>query len=257
MFGKAMKRGFLFFVIICLVIGSGGQFVSTVYADDTENTTYEAEADGNAMTGNASISEHPAASGGQKVGGMYQGSTLQFNHVTVSESGNYKITVYYISGDSRRFNISANGGDKQFEEPPKTVDWDTVGTYDVTLPLNAGENSILIDDNNWYSPDIDKIVIRGLDDSDPGEGSGGDWKEKLHGTVIEAEALENIITGNAKIADSSVGSGGKIVKDMNKNSTLQFTNVTVPAAGTYLIRISYISGDQRPVYMQVNDGLDE
>lgn len=85
----------------------------------------------------------------------------------------------------------------------------------------------------------------------------GDWKEKLHGTVIEAEALENIITGNAKIADSSVASGGKIVKDMNKNSTLQFTNVTVPAAGTYLIRISYISGDQRPVYMQVNDGLDE
>ncbi|MEK4293870.1 S-layer homology domain-containing protein [Paenibacillus sp. FSL R5-0914] len=257
MFGKAMKRGFLFFVIICLVIGSGGQFVSTVFADDTENTTYEAEADGNAMTGNASISEHPAASGGQKVGGMYQGSTLQFNHVTVSESGNYKITVYYISGDSRPFNISANGGDKQFEEPPKTVDWDTVGTYDVTLPLNAGENSILIDDNNWYSPDIDKIVIRGLDDSDPGEGSGGDWKEKLHGAIIEAEAPENIITGNAKIADSSVGSGGKIVKDMNKNSTLQFTNVTVPAAGTYLIRISYISGDQRPVYMQVNDGLDE
>ncbi|WP_339302234.1 S-layer homology domain-containing protein [Paenibacillus sp. FSL H7-0737] len=252
-----MKRGFLFFVIICLVIGSGGQFVSTVYADDTENTTYEAEADGNAMTGNASISEHPAASGGQKVGGMYQGSTLQFNHVTVSESGNYKITVYYISGDSRPFNISANGGDKQFEEPPKTVDWDTVGTYDVTLPLNAGENSILIDDNNWYSPDIDKIVIHGLDDSDPGEGSGGDWKEKLHGAIIEAEAPENIITGNAKIADSSVGSGGKIVKDMNKNSTLQFTNVTVPAAGTYLIRISYISGDQRPVYMQVNDGLDE
>ncbi|MEK4238824.1 S-layer homology domain-containing protein [Paenibacillus sp. FSL H7-0714] len=252
-----MKRGFLFFVIICLVIGSGGQFVSTVYADDTENTTYEAEADGNAMTGNASISEHPAASGGQKVGGMYQGSTLQFNHVTVSESGNYKITVYYFSGDSRPFNISANGGDKQFEEPPKTVDWDTVGTYDVTLPLNAGENSILIDDNNWYSPDIDKIVIHGLDDSDPGEGSGGDWKEKLHGAIIEAEAPENIITGNAKIADSSVGSGGKIVKDMNKNSTLQFTNVTVPAAGTYLIRISYISGDQRPVYMQVNDGLDE
>ncbi|MEK5436089.1 MULTISPECIES: S-layer homology domain-containing protein [Paenibacillus] len=257
MFGKAMKRGFLFLVIICLVIGSGGQFVSTVYADDTESTTYEAEADGNAMTGNASISEHPAASGGQKVGGMYQGSTLQFNHVTVSESGNYKITVYYFSGDSRPFNISANGGDKQFEEPPKTVDWDTVGAYDVTLPLNAGENSILIDDNNWYSPDIDKIVIHGLDDSDPGEGSGGDWKEKLHGAIIEAEAPENIITGNAKIADSSVGSGGKIVKDMNKNSTLQFTNVTVPAAGTYLIRISYISGDQRPVYMQVNDGLDE
>jgi hypothetical protein len=256
MFGKAMKRGFLFFVMICLVIGSGSQFASRVYADDSANT-YEAEADGNTLSGKASISEHPAVSGGLKVGGMYQGSALQFNHVTVSETGNYKITVYYISGDARPFNISANGGDKQFEEPPKTVDWDTVGTYDVILPLNAGVNSILIDDNNWYSPDIDKIVIRGLDNSGPGEGSEGDWKEKLHGAVIEAEAPENIITGNARIADSSVGSGGKIVKDMNKNSTLQFTNVTVPAAGTYLIRISYISGDQRPVYMQVNAGADE
>lgn len=200
MFGKAIKRGLMFYVMICLVMGSGGQFASRVYADDTVNT-YEAEADGNVLSGNASISDHPAASGGKKVGGMYQGSTLQFNNVAVSETGNYKITVYYISGDSRPFNISANGGDKQFEEPPKTVDWDTVGTYDVTLPLNAGENSILIDDNNWYSPDIDKIVIRGLDDGGPGEGSGGDWKEKLHGTVIEAEAPENIITGNAKIAD--------------------------------------------------------
>lgn len=65
MFGKAMKRGFLFFVIICLVMGSGGQFASRVYADDTVNT-YEAEADGNALSGNASISDHPAASGERK-----------------------------------------------------------------------------------------------------------------------------------------------------------------------------------------------
>lgn len=65
MFGKAMKRGFLFFVMICLVMGSGGQFARSVYADDTA-TIYEAEADGNTMTGNASISEHPTASGGRK-----------------------------------------------------------------------------------------------------------------------------------------------------------------------------------------------
>ncbi|MEK4994345.1 hypothetical protein BK121_09330 [Paenibacillus odorifer] len=255
MFGRVMKRGVLFFLMISLVLGSGVQFAGKVYAEDTNS--YEAEADGNILTGNASISDHPAASGGKKVGGMYQGSSLLFNNVTVSEPGNYKITVYYISGDSRPFNISANGGDKQFEEPSKTVDWDTVGTYDVTLPLNSGANTILIDDNNWYSPDIDKIVIHGLDDSDPGEGPGGDWKEKLHGVIMEAEATENMLTGNAKVADSSVGSGGKIVTDLNKNSSLQFTNVAVPAAGTYLIRISYISGDQRPVYMQVNDGLDE
>ncbi|WJM05807.1 S-layer homology domain-containing protein [Paenibacillus sp. PK1-4R] len=254
MLGRMMKKGFVFFIIFCLVVG-GGQFARTAHADDMN--TYEAEAAGNILLGNAQISDSPAASGGKKVGGMYQGSSLQFNNVTVSETGYYKISVYYISGDSRPFNISANGGEKQFEEPSKTVDWDTVGTYDVTLPLNAGTNTILIDDNNWYSPDIDKIVIRGLDSSPPEEGGGDDWKKDLHGAIIEAEAADNILKGNAKVVDSSISSGGKKVTDLNKNSSLQFTNINVPADGTYLIRISYISGDQRPVYMQVNNDTDE
>jgi hypothetical protein len=255
MFRQVMKKGFLFFIMICLVIGTGGQFASKAYADDTN--TYEAEAEGNVLSGNASISNSAVASGGKKVGGMYQGSSVQFNNVIVNETGNYKITVYYISGDARSFNISANGSPKQYEEPPKTVNWETVGTYDVTLPLNAGANSILIDDNNWYSPDIDKIVIRGLDNSDPGEGPDVDWKKNLRGTIIEAEAAENIITGNAKRADSNFTSSGKIVTGLYNDSSLKFTNVNAPADGTYVIRISYISGDQRPVYMQVNNEADE
>ncbi|OBZ11759.1 hypothetical protein A8L34_15585 [Bacillus sp. FJAT-27264] len=255
MLGQVMKKGFLLLIMICLVVTGSGQFARTAYADDTN--TYEAEAEGNTLTGNASISDLTSASGGKKVGGIYQGSSLQFNNVTVSETGNYKITVYYISGDPRPFYISANGGNKQFEEPPKTANWETVGTYDVTLPLNAGANTILIDDNDWYSPDIDKIVIRGLDNSNPGEGHEGDWKKNLRGVVIEAEAPENIITGNAKVEDSSVSSNGKKVTGLYKDSSLTFTNVNAPADGTYLIRISYISGDQRPVYMQVNSGPDE
>lgn len=63
MFGRVMKRGFLFFLMISLVLGSGGQFAGKVYAEDTNS--YEAEADGNILTGNASISDHPAASGGK------------------------------------------------------------------------------------------------------------------------------------------------------------------------------------------------
>lgn len=65
MFGRVMKRGFLFFLMISLVLGSGGQFAGKVYAEDTNS--YEAEADGNILTGNASISDHPAASGGKKL----------------------------------------------------------------------------------------------------------------------------------------------------------------------------------------------
>lgn len=254
MLGQFMKKGLLLLLIICLAGAGGSRFIRPAYAEDAN--TYEAEAEGNIVSGNASISDSPVASGGKKVGGMYQGSSLQFTNVNVSAAGEYTITVYYISGDPRPFNISANGGARQFEEPPKTADWGTVGTYEVTLPLNAGANTILIDDNNWYSPDIDKIVIGGLAPAGPGEGEG-DWTSTLHGAVIEAEAAGNIVTGNARVADSSISSGGQKVTDLYQNSSLKFTDVTVPAAGTYLIRISYISGDPRPVYMQVNQGPDE
>ncbi|GEM_PF-5396909 len=49
MFGRVMKRGFLFFLMISLVLGSGGQFAGKVYAEDTNS--YEAEADGNISDG--------------------------------------------------------------------------------------------------------------------------------------------------------------------------------------------------------------
>ncbi|NUU80284.1 S-layer homology domain-containing protein [Paenibacillus xylanilyticus] len=168
MFKCVLKKAFVFLLIFSLVTGIG-PIAGMVHANDANS--YEAEAEGNTLSGNASVSDSPSASGGKKVGGMYQGSSLQFNNVTVSESGSYKVDVYYISGDPRPFNISANGGSKQFEEPPKTVDWDTVGSYTVTLPLNAGSNTILIDDNNWYSPDIDKIVIVGLEDNEEEPGN--------------------------------------------------------------------------------------
>lgn len=257
MLRQVMKKGFLFLMIFCLVAAGGGQFSRIAYADDTNNT-YEAEDPGNTLFKNASISDSAAASGGKKVGGLYDGSYIKFNNVTVDQTGNYKITVYYISGDQRSFNISANGGDKQYESPPKTPDWETVATYDVTLPLNAGANTITIDDNAWYAPDIDKIVVRGLDDSqEPGNGNGGDWKSKLRGVVIEAEAAENELQGKAKVVDSSISSGGQKVTDLYEDSSLKFTNVQAPADGTYIIRISYISGDPRPVYMQVNSGSDD
>ena len=174
MFERVLQKSFVFLLVFCLVTGMGPT-AGMVSASDPNS--YEAEADGNTLSGNASVSDSPSASGGKKVGGMYQGSSLQFNNVIVSESGNYKVVVYYISGDPRPFNISANGGAKQFEEPPKTADWDTVGTYDVTLPLNAGSNTILIDDNNWYSPDIDKIVIAGLDDNETEPGNPGEEED--------------------------------------------------------------------------------
>lgn len=146
----------LFMLLFMTVPSNAGIGVQTAYAD---SQTYEAEASVNVLSGNASVAECTVCSGGKKVGGLYQGSSLQFNGITVSEAGSYKVSVSYISGDPRSVNIRVNGGSAENFDFPKTVDWSTVGTFDVTLQLNGGTNTIVFDDGKWYSPDIDKIVI--------------------------------------------------------------------------------------------------
>ncbi|SFB28237.1 Carbohydrate binding module (family 6) [Cohnella sp. OV330] len=254
---RLWKKGLLLFLLVCLAAGGGGSFAPRALA--AVANVYEAESPVNTLAGNAAVADSEAASGGKKVGGLYQGSSVRFNGVAVDADGTYKITVYYVSGDQRSFNISANGGQKQYEDPPKTADWDTVGSYELTLPLTAGVNAILIDDNNWYAPDIDRIVVGDrVEGQDPGaEEPDDDWQKELTGTSFEAEAPENVLTGHASVSDSPVSSGGKKVGDLYQGSSLTFKDVDVPAAGIYLVRLYYISGDQRPVYMKVNDGGDE
>lgn len=169
-------------LLLVAVPANAGIGVQTAYAD---NQTYEAEASGNALSGNSAVTECGVCSGGKKVGGLYQGSTLQFNEITVSEEGNYKVTVSYISGDPRSVNISTNGGTPENYDFPKTADWNTLGSFDITLQLNAGKNTILFADGNGYSPDIDKIdvapktvLIPGDDDNvDASLGEPGESKQ--------------------------------------------------------------------------------
>ena len=63
--------------------------------------SYEAEAPGNTLTGNASLADCGACSGGRKAGNLYLGGALRFNDVVVKKSGTYLVKVAYVSGDTR------------------------------------------------------------------------------------------------------------------------------------------------------------
>jgi len=217
-----------------------------VYAGDSASSlTYEAEAEGNTLTGHASVSDCAACSGGKKVGGLYQGSSLTFQHVTVPESGIYKLTISYISGDPRPLSVSVNGAESDSFSPPKTVDWDTVGQYTVDIALNQGANTIRIDDAGDYAPDIDKITLVHAG----GDGGGGSTPGAA---VYEAEASGNVLAGNAKVSTCAACSGGKKVGDMYNGSSVTFNDVMAAADGVYTMRVYYISGDPRPFSIQVN-----
>ncbi|RED61835.1 carbohydrate-binding protein [Cohnella lupini] len=198
---------------------------------------YEAEAAGNVLTGNAEVGDCGSCSGGKKVGNLYQGASLQFNHISAQDTGAYQMTVYYISGDPRSADITVNDGISQHIDFEKTVDWDTVGSMTMTVALNKGENTILFADGGQYSPDIDRIVIAPLE-------SG-----------YEAESSVNALVGNAKVAECGSCSGGMKVGNLYQGASLQFNGIQVPAAGSYTVTVHYISGDARAADVSVNGSV--
>ncbi|MFD0696618.1 OmpL47-type beta-barrel domain-containing protein [Paenibacillus sp. GCM10027628] len=243
----------LLMLLLLAIPANAGIGVPSAYAD---SQTYEAEAAVNTLSGNASVVDCSACSGGKKVGGLYQGSTLQFNEITLSEAGSYKVTVSYISGDPRSVNISANGGSAENYDFPKTADWSTVGSFDVTLQLNAGTNTIVFADGNWYSPDIDKIVVTPSTAQNPG-GDGGSGTQPGNAQYYEAESAVNTLAGKASVSGCGSCSGGKKVGNLYQGSSLQFNDVEVGATGNYQVTVSYISGDPRSAQVSVNGGAAE
>jgi hypothetical protein len=128
-----------------------------------KTTSYEAEAPGNTLSGGATVSSCSACSGGQKVGNLASGGSLQFNAITVARAGSYNVTVYYVDGSSgRQLNVSANGGPVQILYTNGTNDnnWDHVQSAVIQLNLQAGTNTILFATTaSTYGADIDRITV--------------------------------------------------------------------------------------------------
>ena len=71
----------------------------------------------------------------------------------------------------------------------------------------------------------------------------------------EAEASANTLAGGAVVSSCSACSGSKKVGFVGEGGTLQFNNVNVATAGTYILNIVYVDGDAgRAAQMSVNGG---
>ena len=71
-------------------------------------------------------------------------------------------------------------------------------------------------------------------------------------TAYEAEATTNTLSGNANIADCSACSGGKKVGNLYVGGKLTINNVVAAKAGTYQVKIAYVSGDSRSASISSN-----
>ncbi len=134
-------------------------FTVTPRGSAVTTTGYEAEATGNTLSGNATVADCSACSGGKKIGNLYVGGKLTVNNVTVAKAGTYQVKIAYVSGDSRSASVSSNGNAATSHKFPSTGDWGTVGTVSVPVSLKAGANTITFDSGSGYAPDIDRIDV--------------------------------------------------------------------------------------------------
>jgi hypothetical protein len=125
---------------------------------------YEAESPDNTLTGGAGIQSCPTCSGEADVGYVGNNSgTLQFNGVTVNTTHNYVVTIWYTNGDAvRDALLSVNGSPGSPLSFPSTGSFQTVGSIQTTVTLNAGSNNTLTFYNpitgDW-APDFDRIGV--------------------------------------------------------------------------------------------------
>ncbi|WP_369166604.1 carbohydrate-binding protein [Streptomyces sp. R28] len=73
-------------------------------------------------------------------------------------------------------------------------------------------------------------------------------------TAYEAESGANTLGGNASVADCPACSDGRKVGNLYLGGTLRFNDIVVDQAGTYLIKVAYVSGDPRSVDISANGG---
>ncbi|HEY1702747.1 MAG TPA: protein kinase [Trebonia sp.] len=101
--------------------------------------------------------------GGQKAGDIGNGGTLTFGNAGAPTAGTYRVTFVYCGGPppgpGRQADISVNGGPAQVATFAPTGSFTTIGAVTLSLPLNAGTNTIGISNPSAFTPDFNEIIV--------------------------------------------------------------------------------------------------
>ena len=230
-------------VYSALLSGHASQLLRVWGAGKTapsSSTSYEAESA--ILGGSAVIASCSACSGGEKVGGLGlgAGNTVTFDNVYAAKAGEYLMEVDSMTQGLRSYLYRVNGGAFQtlncgggsFFLPASTT---------VPVHLEKGMNTIQFGSPVSYPPDLDRIVVSGR----------GDFPASASSTYeAEVATLSGTVVGEFSNYSSGLGKAGNIGGGAGNSVT--FSNVTVPADGTYQLEIDYQTSGPRSYFMSVN-----
>ena len=192
------------------------------------STTYLASS--GTLAGGAVTASCNSCLGGKKVGFVGNGGTLTYNNVNVSTAGNYEVQIGYLDGTSgttgRSATITVNGASAGTTTYTPTGSFANPGSTTVSLPLNAGSNTIEFSNSSAYAPDFDAITVP----TSPTTSST---------TYLAASAT---LGGSSAVASCSACNGGEKVGFVGNNSGTVTFSVSASKAGVYPVQIVYCDG---------------
>ena len=150
-----------------------------------------------------------ACSGGCKAGwlGRSADNYLEWRDVNVSQSGRYRLTFGYVSGENRTMQLSVNGSPTQTLSSLNSGGWDRVGSRAVTVRLNAGTNVIRLSNASAWMPDIDYMRVtlveadaidRPADDSRVAAGDAAPAYD-LSGRRVVSKSRKGLVVKDSKL----------------------------------------------------------
>ncbi|GAA2516906.1 hypothetical protein [Pilimelia columellifera] len=126
---------------------------------DPVNVSIEAEAARNGFRGGVNLFSQQNASGGVIVGNLGRGNSLDVR-ASVPAAGEHRVTIFYVSQESRRAAISINGADiGQVQLPAFATNPVIVRSVSLPMTMRSGDNTINIGNPVDRAPAVDRVLV--------------------------------------------------------------------------------------------------
>ncbi|MBQ6180260.1 MAG: glycoside hydrolase family 97 catalytic domain-containing protein [Ruminococcus sp.] len=165
------------------------------------------EAENAKISGKASITSDKNgkySSGGAYVGYIGSGAdnAVTFENVNVDKAGEYKLRIYYISGERRSLSVDVNGSKAATLDGlyANRNDWSGIAAADTTIKLKEGNNTIKLYNASGYGPSIDRIAI-----AIPTEDIEGDVNADGRFNIADIVMMQRFVLGNGSLVDWNAG----------------------------------------------------